>query len=65
VEFKETTKKECPECGSKNINYYGVSTGTGIVGPKNEIPEVNKHKFKCQEKNCGVTFWFIGKRNTL
>jgi len=52
-EILRTDKKECPQCGSKNVQYQGISGGARAVADSG-LPPIDYHSFKCNA--CGAEF---------
>ena len=58
--METTDKKECPKCGSKNINDSGNRMGDVVtVLPGREIPEPTHVIYEC--KDCGEQFFIEEK----
>jgi len=53
-------KKECPKCGSKNVQYL-VTDGGGsrFVEDGGRLPSIEYHDFECRE--CGTVFHYYGE----
>lgn len=53
-----TKEQKCPQCGSGDIEYLGVSSVTGCGFPMRE--DTQFHQYKC--KKCGTQFRYSGKK---
>lgn len=62
MDEKITTKKECPYCGSTNVEIeIGYATGAGIYPAGQErYPKANRHIGDCGK--CGKEFLFVSDK---
>jgi predicted RNA-binding Zn-ribbon protein involved in translation (DUF1610 family) len=59
MEDQITTKeKKCPQCGSVDISYLGVSGVTGSGFPIRK--DTQSHQYKCNK--CNTQFRYSGKK---
>ncbi|MBA7516829.1 hypothetical protein ES705_08878 [subsurface metagenome] len=54
-----TNKKECPKCGSENVQYLGTSGSNGrFIKNGGKLPPNEYHDFTCND--CGAEFKCFG-----
>ncbi len=53
-------KKECPDCGNKNIFRFGTAPEVGDLGPHGEYGDPSQHTpvYRCM--NCDKLFIYSG-----